>query len=80
VFWGLPDVPGALVRVLQEFAERGVNLTKIESRPAKQGLGRYIFFVDLEGDEERETVVCALDAVSAKVDTLRILGSYPAAT
>jgi prephenate dehydratase len=79
VFWGLPDVPGALVSVLKEFAERRVNLTKIESRPAKQKLGRYIFFADLEGDKAEEAVVSALDAVRAKVDTLRILGSYPAA-
>jgi prephenate dehydratase len=79
VFWGLSDVPGALVSVLQEFAERRVNLTKIESRPAKQGLGRYIFFADLEGDQAQEAIVSALDAVRAKVDTLRILGSYPAA-
>jgi prephenate dehydratase len=79
VFWGLPDMPGALVSVLKEFAERDVNLTKIESRPAKQGLGRYIFFADLEGDETDESVVSALDAVRAKVDTLRILGSYPSA-
>lgn len=79
VFWGLPDVPGALVSVLREFAEHGVNLTKIESRPAKQGLGRYIFFADLQGDEREQAVVSALDAVRSKVDTLRILGSYPAA-
>jgi prephenate dehydratase len=79
VFWGLPDVPGALVSVLQDFAERNVNLTKIESRPAKQGLGRYIFFADLEGHEGEGAVVSVLDAVRAKVETLRVLGSYPAA-
>jgi prephenate dehydratase len=79
VFWGLPDTPGALVSVMQEFAERQINMTKIESRPAKEKLGRYIFFADLEGDEQQEAIVAALDAVRAKVDTLRILGSYPAA-
>jgi prephenate dehydratase len=79
VFWGLPDSPGALVGVLQEFAVREVNLTKIESRPAKQRLGRYIFFADLEGGARDEPVVAALDAVRAKVETLRVLGSYPAA-
>jgi prephenate dehydratase len=79
VFWGLPDVPGALVLVLQAFAERELNLTKIESRPRKLALGRYIFFADLEGHEHDEQVVSALDAVRGKVDTLRILGSYPAA-
>jgi prephenate dehydratase len=79
VFWGLPDAPGALVQVLQEFAARGVNLSKIESRPLKQGLGRYIFFADLEGHESDEAIVSALGAVSARVKTLRTLGTYPAA-
>jgi prephenate dehydratase len=79
VFWGLPDSPGALLSVLQEFAGRNVNLSKIESRPLKQRLGRYIFFADLEGEQSDAAVQEALDAVGAKVETLRILGSYPAA-
>jgi prephenate dehydratase len=79
VFWGLPDSPGALLSVLQEFAGRDVNLSKIESRPLKQRLGRYIFFADLEGEQSEAAVQDALDAVGAKVETLRILGSYPAA-
>jgi prephenate dehydratase len=79
VFWGLPDTPGALVMVLQAFAERAVNLSKIESRPLKQRLGRYIFFADLEGKASDPAVAQALDAVRAKVETLRVLGSYPAA-
>ena len=79
VFWGLPDAPGALVRVLEEFAVRGVNLSKIESRPLKQGLGRYIFFADLEGHESDEAIVSALAAVGSRAETLRILGTYPAA-
>jgi prephenate dehydratase len=79
VFWGLPDSPGALVSVLQSFAERNVNLSKIESRPLKQRLGRYIFFADLEGEQTEAAVSDALDAVRARVDTLRVLGSYPAA-
>jgi prephenate dehydratase len=79
VFWGLPDSPGALLSVLQAFADRDVNLSKIESRPLKQRLGRYIFFADLEGEQSAETVREALDAVRAKVETLRVLGSYPAA-
>jgi prephenate dehydratase len=79
VFWGLPDSPGALLSVLQEFADREVNLSKIESRPLKQRLGRYIFFADLEGEQSDAAVQAALDAVGTKVETLRILGSYPAA-
>jgi prephenate dehydratase len=78
VFWGLPDAPGALVSILQAFAERQVNLSKIESRPLKQRLGRYIFLADLEGHEADEPVVAALDSVRERVDTLRVLGSYPA--
>jgi prephenate dehydratase len=79
VFWGLPDSPGALVNVLQEFAVRNVNLSKIESRPLKQELGRYIFFADLEGREDDPSIVAALEAVGNRVDTLRVLGCYPAA-
>lgn len=79
VFWGLPDAPGALLRVLQEFADRGVNLSKIESRPLKQGLGRYIFFADLEGHASDDVVVAALEAVGSHARTLRVLGTYPAA-
>ena len=79
VFFGLPDSPGSLVGVLQEFAARGVNLSKIESRPRKQGLGRYVFFADLEGHEQDPVIVEALAAVGAAVETLRVLGCYPAA-
>jgi prephenate dehydratase len=79
VFWDLPDSPGSLVGVLQEFAARGVNLSKIESRPRKQGLGRYVFFADLEGHEEDAAIVEALAAVRAMAETLRVLGCYPAA-
>jgi prephenate dehydratase len=79
VFWGLPDSPGALVEVLRQFGERSVNLSKIESRPLKQGLGRYIFFADLEGAEGDAAIVAALAAVREQVDTVRVLGSYPAA-
>ena len=78
VFWGMPDAPGALVQVLQEFAARDVNLSKIESRPLKQGLGRYIFFADLEGHESDEAIVSALEAVRLHAETLRVLGTYPA--
>ena len=78
VFWGLPDHPGALVDVLQEFARRGINLSKIESRPRKQGLGRYVFFADLEAAADDPQVTEALAAIDATVETLRILGCYPA--
>ena len=71
------DHPGALVEALTEFASRAVNLTRIESRPLRRGLGRYMFFVDLEGAEEDEVVAGAIDGLRAKAESVRILGSYP---
>jgi len=80
VFWGVgAEAPGWLVRCLSEFAFRGVNLTKIESRPRKQGLGRYMFFVDLEGAEGDEPVDQAIAGLRTQTETVRVLGSYPAA-
>lgn len=78
--WGLPDSPGSLVGVLQEFAGRDVNLSKIESRPRKQGLGRYVFFADLEGAQTEPGISDALTAVRRSVEGLRVLGCYPAAS
>jgi prephenate dehydratase len=77
VFWGGDDQsPGWLVDVLSEFAGRGVNLTRIESRPRRTGLGHYFFFVDLEGAAGADPVSEALDAVRRHVGELRVLGSY----
>jgi prephenate dehydratase len=78
VFWGIgSDAPGWLVRCLNEFATREVNLTRIESRPRKQGLGRYMFFLDLEGRDSEPHVQAALGALRGHVETLRVLGSFP---
>jgi prephenate dehydratase len=78
VFWGFSDEsPGALVGVLSELADRGVNLTKIESRPRRVRLGHYMFFADLEGSAEERAVSEALRALSERVQTLKVLGSYP---
>ena len=78
VFWGFNDSsPGALVRVLSVFAERDINLTKIESRP-RGGLGRYMFFADLDGAEHEPRVSEALEELAQRVETLRVIGSYPA--
>jgi prephenate dehydratase len=71
------DHPGALVECLREFSDRGINLTRIESRPLRQGLGRYMFFCDLEGRETDETVAEAIAALRTKAASVRILGSYP---
>jgi prephenate dehydratase len=78
VFWGVgSEAPGWLVNCLAEFASREVNLTRIESRPRKQGLGRYMFFVDLEGRDTEPHVADALTALRGHVETLRVLGSFP---
>ncbi len=71
------DHPGALVDALQEFSSRAINLTRIESRPLRQGLGRYMFFVDLEGAAEEEPVAAAVAALRTKAESVRVLGSYP---
>ena len=79
VFWGVgSEAPGWLVRCLAEFATRDVNLTRIESRPRKQGLGRYMFFADLEGRDSEPHVAEALAGLRTHVEVLRMLGSYPA--
>ena len=80
VFWGLgSEEPGWLVGCLGEFAGREVNLTRIESRPRKQGLGRYMFFLDIEGRDVEPHVSEALAGLRARVEVLRVLGSFPAA-
>jgi prephenate dehydratase len=71
------DHPGALVDALAEFSSRGVNLSRIESRPLRQGLGRYMFFLDIEGASSDEVVAAALDGLRSKAESVRLLGSYP---
>jgi prephenate dehydratase len=71
------DQPGALLLILQEFAYRYINLTKIESRPSKRGLGDYIFLVDMEGGITDPPVADALSCLACKLPRLKVLGSYP---
>ena len=78
VFWGFNDEsPGALVGVLSELAYRAINLTKIESRPRRVRLGHYMFFADLDGAVDDARVGEALEALRGRVETLKVLGSYP---
>lgn len=72
------DRPGMLLQILQEFAYRYINLSKIESRPTKKGLGEYCFFIDCEGHEEDEVVASALKCLRCKLPQVKLLGSYPA--
>ena len=80
VFWGSGSSgPGWLVRCLSEFAERDVNLTRIESRPLRQRLGEYMFFLDLVGSIDDAAVAEAVAGLRAHADVVRVLGSFPAA-
>jgi prephenate dehydratase len=79
-FWGPgAESPGWLVRCLDEFARREINLTKIESRPRRARLGHYVFFADLQGKASEPLVAQALEGLRAVCDEARVLGSYPAA-
>lgn len=71
------DRPGNLYAALREFAVREINLTKLESRPAKRSLGDYIFFVDMEGHRDDQLIAEALDQLNGLCSFVRILGSYP---
>jgi prephenate dehydratase len=73
------DHPGALLELLTEFAVRGVNLTRIESRPTGVGLGRYYFSIDAEGHVMQARVAEALAAIRRECADVRFLGSYPRA-
>jgi prephenate dehydratase len=80
VFWGAGSAgPGWLVRCLLEFATRGVNLTRIESRPRREGLGEYMFFLDVDGGLDEPAVAGAVEGLRAHADVVRVLGSFPAA-
>ena len=71
--------PGSLLEILQEFAGRGINLSKIESRPTKKVLGEYYFFMDIEGHIDDPEVKAAIGSLVVKLRELKLLGSYPAA-
>jgi prephenate dehydratase len=71
------DHPGALVDALQVFSDRAINLTRIESRPLRRGLGRYQFFIDIEGAATDEPLGEAVEALRSKAESVRVLGSWP---
>jgi prephenate dehydratase len=73
------DHPGALLEILTEFAVRGVNLTRIESRPTGERLGRYCFSIDCEGHVDDARVGEALTGLRRVCAEVRFLGSYPRA-
>jgi prephenate dehydratase len=70
------NVPGALLKPLQIFAQRQLNLSRIESRPSKKAMGDYLFFVDLEINQNPAAVTSALAELAAFADRLKVLGHY----
>ena len=79
VLLALRDEPGILSRVLSPFAERGINMTKIESRPSRRRPFEYVFFIDVDGHQKDEPVAAALRALETTCESVKVLGSYPKA-
>ena len=71
------DKPGQLYRILGIFEKNNINLTKIESRPSKKGLGKYLFFVDFNGHKDEDVIQNILNEIQKQTYYLKILGSYP---
>ncbi|MCE5230604.1 prephenate dehydratase [bacterium] len=77
IMFCIKDEPGALKQLLAPFSDRGINLTKIESRPSRRRAWDYNFFVDMNGHMTDAKIVEALEAMRPYVTYLRVLGSYP---
>ena len=77
IFTMAHDLPGSLVDVLSPFAKRKINLSRIESRPTRQQLGTYYFFVDIHGHQDDTLIADAIKEAQPKTQWLNILGSYP---
>jgi prephenate dehydratase len=71
------DKPGQIYRAMSEFASWSINLSRVESRPSKESLGRYVFLIDLDGHRTDPGVREALEAIDTFTSTLKIFGSYP---
>ncbi|RJQ31791.1 MAG: prephenate dehydratase [Actinobacteria bacterium] len=71
------DKPGSLLQILQEFAYRNINLTKIQSRPTKKALGQYYFWIDMEGHISDELVADVIKCLKCKLREVKVLGFYP---
>lgn len=76
IIFELENKPGALYKILKEFVERNINLTKIESRPSKRMLGEYFFFQEFEGNLKDEKVKDVIKNIKNKVKFIEILGNY----
>ena len=71
--------PGALYNVLEPFSEHHISMTRIESRPSRRGMWDYVFFIDIEGHRDDQSVSSALASLKQKASMMKILGSYPCA-
>jgi prephenate dehydratase len=71
--------PGTLLAVLRVFAEHGLNMSKLESRPSRERAWEYVFWVDLDADDAQPATQAALEALAPVTTMLRVLGSYPKA-
>ena len=71
------DHPGSLYNILGIFQKYNINLTKIESRPSKQGLGKYLFFVDFYGHYKDNTIKKIIMDIDDNTYFFKVLGSYP---
>ncbi len=80
VLFATPSEPGALVNVLHCFSDNKVNMNRIESRPSRQVMWEYVFFVDLEGHRDDANVSTSLEQLKANASMVKILGSYPVAS
>ena len=79
ILFSTANRPGALLQALQHFADADINLTRIESRPARERLGSYLFLVDCDGHRSDPALANALEHLEPELESLRIIGSYPKA-
>lgn len=77
VFSLFDNAPGSLYNILGIFAKNKINLSKVESRPSKEGLGNYLFFIDFEGHKNDDNIKIILEDLKSKTSFCNVLGSYP---
>ncbi|MES1187500.1 MAG: ACT domain-containing protein, partial [Myxococcales bacterium] len=77
LLFSLDDKPGSLFDILRHFAERGINLRRLHSRPAGREPWDYVFYVEIGGHATERGVITALEAVKKSTRYLRVLGSFP---
>ena len=79
ILFSVKDQPGALFKMLKPFSAANINMTKIESRPRKNKLWEYVFFIDIDGHSENPKIAKAIKELEKMCVFLKVLGSYPKA-